>query len=58
MKSFWVLEYYLFSDLVYTLCIIIEHYNKWSYILDFESKEVKEAAEVLWDSAALSVNSK
>ncbi len=57
MKSFWVLEYDLVSDLVHTLCVIIEHYNKWSYILDFESKEVKEAAEVLWDSAALNVNS-
>ncbi len=57
MKSFWVLEYNLVSDLVHTLCVIIEHYNKWSYILDFESEEVKEAAEVLWDSAALSVNS-
>ena len=57
MKSFWVLKYDLVFNLVYTLCIIIEHYNKWSYILDFESKEVKEAAKVLWDSAALSINS-
>ncbi len=57
MKSFWVLEYDLVFDLVHTLCIIIEHYNKRSYILDFGPKEVKEAAEVLWDSAALSVNS-
>ncbi len=57
MKSFWVLEYDLVSDLVHTLCIIIEHYNKRSYILGFEPEEVKEAAEVLWGSAALSVNS-
>ncbi len=57
MKSFWVLKYNLFSDLVYTLCIIIEHYNKWSYILNFKSEEVKEAVKVLWDSAALSMNS-
>ncbi len=47
MKSFWVLKYNLVSDLVYTLCIIIECYNKWSYILDFGPEEVKEAAEVL-----------
>ncbi len=58
MKSFWVLEYDLVFNLVHTLCVIIEHYNKKSYVLDFESEEVKEAAEVLWDSAALSVNSK
>ena len=58
MKSFWVLEYDLVSDLVYILCIIIKHYNKWSYVLNFESEEVKEAAKVLKDSAALSVNSK
>ncbi len=58
MKSFWVLEYNLISDLVYILCIIIKHYNKWSYILNFKSKEVKEAAKVLWDSAILSVNLK
>ncbi len=57
MKSFWVLEYDLVFNLVHTLCVIIEHYNKKSYVLDFESEEVKEAAEVLWDSAALSVNS-
>ena len=57
MKSFWVLKNNLFSDLVYTLCIIIEHYNKWSYILNFKSEEVKEAVKVLWDSAALSMNS-
>jgi len=47
MKSFWILKYDLVSNLVYTLCIIIECYNKWSYVLDFESEEVKEAAEVL-----------
>jgi len=47
IKSFWVLEYDLVSDLIYILCIIIEHYNKWSYILDFELKEMKKAAKVL-----------
>ncbi len=57
MKSFWILKYDLFSDLVHTLCIIIKHYNKWSYILDFELKKVKEIAKVLWGSAALNVNS-
>ncbi len=57
MKSFWILEYDLVFDLIYTLCIIIEHYNKWSYILNFKSKEVKETAKILWGSAALSVNS-
>jgi len=57
MKSFWVLEYNLVSDLVHTLCVIIECYNKWSYVLGFGPKGVKEAAEVLWGSVALSVNS-
>jgi len=40
------------------LCITIKYYNKWSYVLDFESEEVKEVVKVLWDSAALSVNLK